>query len=130
MPEVIENALYTISFTGEDRAGNKTLETFIPGLQYDFTPPELTWLSPNDGDAVNQKNIRFENSEILDRGIITWKWIGGSEDPDSIHAMSLVDNELDSGVFKANVIQNEPSLVDGGIYNISYIAFDLSLIHI
>ena len=42
MPEVIENALYTISFTGEDRAGNKTLETFIPGLQYDFTPPELS----------------------------------------------------------------------------------------
>ena len=72
MPEVIENALYTISFIGEDRAGNKTLETFIPGLQYDFTPPELTWLSPNDGDAVNHKNIRFENSEILDRGIITW----------------------------------------------------------
>ena len=124
MPEVIENALYTISFTGEDRAGNKTLETFIPGLQYDFTPPELTWLSPNDGDAVNHKNIRFENSEILDRGIITWKWIGGSEDPDSIHAMSLVDNELDSGVFEANVIQNQPPLVDGGIYNISYIAYD------
>ena len=124
MPKVVENALYTISFTGEDRAGNRTKPTFVAGFQYDFTPPELTWLSPNSGDAVNHKNIQFENSEILDSGIITWKWIGGSEDPSSNHPMSLVGNELNSGVFTENVIQNEPPLVDGGVYNISYIGFD------
>ena len=124
IPSVVENALYTLTFVGQDRAGNKTLKAFIPNLQYDFTPPQLTWISPNNGDAVNHKNIQFENSEILERGIITWVWIGGKIDPDSIHAMSLVNEELDSGVSTNNIIKNEPPLVDGGVYNISYIAFD------
>ena len=124
IPNVIENALYTLSFSGQDRAGNKTLKTFIPGLQYDFTPPELTWISPTNGEAVNHKNIQFKNSELLDRGVVTWEWVGGSTDSDSIHEMSLVDTELNSGVFSKNIIKNEPPLVDGGIYNITYIGFD------
>ena len=123
-PTVVENALYTMTFNGRDRAGNKTKRAFVPGLQYDFTPPELTWNSPNAGDAVNHKNIHFSNSEFLDSGIITWTWITGVEDPDSIHAMALSGDELNGGEFAPGEIANVPPLIDGGIYNISYFAFD------
>ena len=123
-PTVVENALYTITFVGRDRAGNRTKPAFVSGLQYDFTPPELTWISPSNGEAINNKNVEFKNSEILESGIITWKWVGGKEDPTLIHAMNLVDTELNSGLFINNIIKNEPPLVDGAIYNISYIAFD------
>ena len=123
-PMVVENALYTMTFNGRDRAGNKSKRAFVPGLQYDFTPPELTWNSPISGDAVNHKNIHFSNSEFLESGIITWIWINGIEDPDSIHAMVLSGDELNGGEFAPGEIANVPPLVDGGIYNISYFAFD------
>ena len=58
-PTVVENALYTMSITGQDRAGNKTKRAFVPGLQYDFTPPELSIISPRERDAINQKQIHL-----------------------------------------------------------------------
>ena len=48
-PQVVENALYTMSLSGSDRAGNKAKKAFVPGLQYDFTPPELSILDPDSG---------------------------------------------------------------------------------
>jgi len=123
-PTVVENAIYTLTFTGRDRAGNKSKRAFVPGLEYDFTPPELTWHSPISGDAVNHKNIHFANSEVLESGIITWTWINGIEDTDSIHAMVLSGDELNGGEFAPGEIANVPPLVDRGIYNISYFAFD------
>ena len=124
IPTVVENALYTLSFSGQDRAENQTLTTFIPGLQYDFTPPELTWFMPKDGEALNHKKVQFENSELLDRATLTWLWVAGVSDPDSIHTMELIGEELERGVFIESIIKNDPPLVDGGIYNISYIGFD------
>jgi len=123
-PIVVENALYTMSFSGRDRAGNKTLRAFVPGLQYDFTPPELSWFSPNDGDAVNHKNVHFANSELLNSGTITWTWTSGIFDSDSVHTMNLSGNELSGVEFGPGVISAAPLLTDGGIYTISYIGFD------
>jgi hypothetical protein len=123
-PTVVENALYTMSFSGRDHAGNKTKRAFISGLQYDFTPPKLTWQSPLAGDAVNLKDIHFENSELLDSGTITWSWVGSVADPDSIHAMALTGDELNGAEFGPAAIANSPPLVDGAEYNISYSGFD------
>ena len=96
-PEVVENAIYDIYFTARDRAGNEANEVIINGLEYDFTPPVLTWISPQNGDAVNHKDVQYENSELLKTAIMTWKWIGGVEGPDSIHDMNLFGDELSTG---------------------------------
>ena len=79
-PEVVENAIYDIYFTARDRAGNEANEVIIKGLEYDFTPPVLTWISPQNGDAVNHKDVQYENSELLKTAIMTWKWIGALKD--------------------------------------------------
>ncbi len=123
-PTVVENALYTMIFSGIDRAGNKTLRAFVPGLQYDFTPPTLTWHSPSQGEAVNHKKIHFSNSELLESGTVTWTWTGGVADPDSIHNMALTGQELEGKEFGNKNISQIPSLVDGGIYTISYVGYD------
>ncbi|HIC36731.1 MAG TPA: hypothetical protein EYO80_03520, partial [Candidatus Marinimicrobia bacterium] len=123
-PTVVENALYTMTFIGRDRAGNKTKRAFVPGLQYDFTPPELTWIGPKDGTAVNHKNVHYSNSELLDSGTISWTWIDGVADPDSSHLMVLAGEELSGNEYGPDLITNEPPLVDGGIYTITYIGFD------
>ena len=124
VPEVVENAIYDLSFNGRDRAGNEAKEIIINRLEYDFTPPVLTWISPKEGDAVNHKDIQYQNSELLKTGTISWKWIGGIEDPEGVHAMSLFGDELNIGDHGPMTIANTPPLVDGGIYSISYSAFD------
>ncbi|MEC7871559.1 MAG: Ig-like domain-containing protein [Candidatus Neomarinimicrobiota bacterium] len=124
IPEFVENAIYTLTINGIDRAGNKALETIILGVEYDFTPPQLTWNSPMSGDAVNHKKISFSNSELLKSGIVTWTWLSGVRDIDSVHTMQLYDQELNAGSFGPSSIVNAPPLVDGGIYAISYSAFD------
>ena len=82
LPTFIENAIYTISFVGRDRSGNEALQAIISGVEYDFTPPVLTWYSPVDGDAVNHKNVHYENSELLNSAIMTWTWADGIDDSD------------------------------------------------
>ena len=122
IPDFVENAIYTITFVGRDRAGNEALQAIVNGVEYDFTPPELTWLSPANGDAVNHKNVHYKNSELLNSGEITWTWINGVEDPDSIHTMELFKDELNMGEYGPSMIANAPALIDGGV--------NLSLIHI
>ena len=123
-PDFVENAIYTISFNGRDRAKNEAMQAIISGVEYDFTPPELTWIYPLNGGAVNNKNVNFDNSELLNSGIITWTWVDGADDIDSVHVMELFKDELNPGEYGPDQIANAPQLVDGGIYNISYSGFD------
>ena len=123
-PNFVENSLYNLTISGRDRAGNIADTVIISAIEYDFTPPELIWVSPKNGDAVNHKNVNFSNSELLKTATITWSWISGVSDDDSLHIMQLFGPELDPGNFGPASIVNAPPLVDGGVYNISYTAFD------
>ena len=93
-PTVVENALYTLSLSGKDRAGNKAKRAYVPGLQYDFTPPELSILSPDTGSAINFKEVHFANSELLQSAQMIWIQSGGNEDPQSPHISALENDEL------------------------------------
>ena len=124
LPEFVENAIYTLKFSGQDRAGNIAPEIIITAIEYDFTPPQLTWISPRNGAAVNHKDVSFEKSELLKTATITWSWLSGVSDPDSIHIMQLYGEELEAGSFKPSTIVNAPPLIDGGIYSITFSAFD------
>ena len=97
---------------------------YISNIEYDLTPPKLTWIGPKSGDAVNHKEVSFSNSELLKSASITWSWVSGVSDPDSLHIMQLFNEELNAGSFGPGSIVNAPPLIDGGVYNISYSAFD------
>mgnify|MGYP001158560002 FL=1 len=124
IPKFVENTIYTLSFNGRDRAGNEAIEIVISDVEYDFTPPQLSWISPLNDAAVNHKNVNFSNSELLKSGTIIWTWVSGIKDTDSVHVMQLYDQELNAGSFGPSSIANAPPLVDGGIYSISYSAYD------
>ena len=120
----IRDRLYTMSISGSDRAGNKAKRAFVPGLQYDFTPPELTIFSPDTGEAVNHKLVNFSNSEILQSAQMIWRRVGGEEDVQSPHVSQLEGNELNFGEIGPSVLENEPNLVDGAIYTLLYVGMD------
>ena len=111
-PEIVENALYTISVNAKDRAGNEAKAVFIPGIQYDFTPPTLTILSPVSGEAINQKSISFMNSELLESGQFIWTHKGGNGDNNSPHVSNLKNEELLSGEVGPAILREDPLLVD------------------
>ena len=123
-PTVVENALYTMSITGQDRAGNKTKRAFVPGLQYDFTPPELSIISPRERDAINQKQIHFTNSELLESAQMIWRWTSGKEDLSAPHTIDLVNDELLGKELGPLALTNDPTLIDGSVYSLLYVAFD------
>ena len=123
-PTVVENALYTMSITGRDRAGNKAKRAFVPGLQYDFTPPTLTIFSPDTGEAVNHKLVHFSNSEILQSAQMIWLRTGGNEDTLSPHISDLVRQELNFDEIGPKELENVPKLNDGSIYTIMYVGYD------
>ena len=124
IPKFVENTVYDLEVSGRDRAGNQATDVVISNIEYDFTPPRLTWITPSSGDAVNHKEVNFSNSELLKSASITWSWVSGASDNDSLHIMQLFNKELNAGSFGPSTIANAPPLVDGGIYNISYSAFD------
>ena len=78
-PTVVENALYTMSLSGSDRAGNKAKKVYVPGLQYDFTPPELAIINPDSGSAINYKEVHFQIANSQTAQMI-WQRTGGKED--------------------------------------------------
>ena len=124
IPKFVENSIYELTITGRDRAGNEANKIVISSIEYDFTPPKLTWIGPKSGDAVNHKEVSFSNSELLKSASIAWSWVSGVSDPDSLHIMQLFNEELNAGSFGPASIVNAPPLIDGGVYNISYSAFD------
>lgn len=119
MPEVVENVVYTISFSGSDRAGNLAEKVSVSGITYDFTPPEIALTFPESGMAVNHKEISFSLSEDLLSGTAVWTRTGGSADPRSSHEQPLTGNELNQGEKSRRVIARAPLLVDGSIYSLS-----------
>ena len=123
-PKFVENSIYELTISGMDRAGNKADTVIVSNIEYDFTPPKLTWITPKNGDAVNHKKVNYYNSELLKTATITWTWISGVSDNENPHIMQLYSAELNQGNFGPASIVNAPPLVDGGVYNISFTALD------
>lgn len=119
MPEVVEGSIYKLSFTGHDRAGNFTAPISLPGIQYDFTPPEISILSLPDSTDINYLYISYDLSETLNEATITWERTGGAADSKRMHKQSLLDNELFDGVHMKTHILNTPNLNDGAVYSVS-----------
>jgi len=124
MPDVVEGAIYKLSFSGHDKAQNFTPPISLPGIQYDFTPPEIAFLEPQDSTNVNHLFISYELSEVLKDATITWERTGGDIDPKRKYVQSLLDNELNEGLHEDIQIINTPNLKDGSIYSISIVGKD------
>ena len=124
MPKVIEGTVYQLSFSGYDQANNYSSPLIISEIQYDFTPPIVSINDIENNSDVNHLRVNYEFSEIMKEAEITWKWTGGVNDPNPTHRQSLFVDELAEGIHQDMEIFNAPTLIDGGVYNISIFAKD------
>jgi len=117
---LVEGAVYTITITGEDRAGNAAENITIPGVIFDATPPILAIHNPTDSLITNEIFIAYEASEMLESGDIIWKWIGGASDINAPHRIDLKGAELESGIHELSFNRSEINLNDSSMYTIVF----------
>ncbi|MFQ6676172.1 MAG: Ig-like domain-containing protein [Fidelibacterota bacterium] len=118
-PRLQDGAVYTVTFTGTDPAGNEGEPVTLPGIAFDATPPVIRVTSPVPGQYLNSTAISYGLSEDLVVGTVTWTRTGGNEDTGSPHTISLSAEEMTAGDHPETVLTNQPPLVDGTTYTLT-----------
>ena len=103
---------------GNTDTGDSTSTSFI----VDNTIPVISSVSPSSSSGVNNTLVSYTFSEICDTGSVTWTRTGGS--PDINHEQSLTGSELNAGAHENITLTNNPALVDGSVYTISFACTD------
>jgi len=124
VPRLVEGAIYSILFSGRDKAGNETEDILITNVGFDVTAPEFADVLPQKGSFVNHSQVSYFLSELLKSGSVLWIRSGGNEDPNSPHKVSLQGTELDSGSHSSKELEGNPLLQDGSLYSIQFVGLD------
>ena len=85
MSTLQDGGIYTIHFTGLDRAGNMADTITVTNVLYDYTPPEMIIDYPLPRSISSTTEISFTLSEDLHQGEFKWIWLVGVEDLSLIH---------------------------------------------
>jgi hypothetical protein len=118
-PTLVEGAIYDVTLSATDAAGNRGDELLIPVVGFDSKSPSISLSFPKDGSRLNEWRFDYSLSEDLLDGKMTWQWVGGTDDPKEKHTTSLNAQEKTAGDHKKTFFAGTPSLVDGAIYHVT-----------
>jgi len=119
-PSVMDGAIYRITFSGIDRAGNESETVTMEQIMFDVTPPTIVASSPTPTSLVNSTAFSYRLSETLSEGTVTWTRSGGEADPLSPHEILLSGLELAQGEHADIILSRPPNLVSGAVYSVSF----------
>jgi len=125
-PVLVSGAIYTISFNATDLAGNAAVVTSSANVTFDTTAPVISAIAPAASAKVNSTIVSYTLSEAITSGSVTWTQTGGTADGASPHVQALTGAELNTGAHTGITLTNNPVLVDGAIYTVSFNATDLA----
>ena len=108
----------------QDEAGNGNTAATRFSITYDTTAPIISSTAPAQDATVNTTKVSYTLSEEVASGTITWTQTGGSPNGSSPHAQALAGTELTAGSHNNITLTNNPTLVDGAIYTLSFNATD------
>ena len=120
-PTLVDGAKYTITFNGEDAAGNVSTPVSITNITYDTTAPVFTVSRPATNTTIRNTRVIYTLSESLTSGSITWL----DTNTNTSQVVTLTGNELNVGEFTGQ-LTNPPTLQEDTIYNISFDSTDLA----
>jgi hypothetical protein len=86
----------------------------------DSTAPVISATAPSPGSYVTNTQVSYTLSESCGTGSITWTRTSGNPDPGSPRVQALTGAELTAGTHSAITLTNNPALVSGSIYDISF----------
>ena len=120
IPRLQDGGIYTILFTGSDRAGNIADTISISNVLYDFTVPEITVNYPTEKLITNITEISYNLSEDFYRAEFIWTRTGGIEDTLAPYIVELTEDEMRKGSFAQSQLANIPKFVENTIYTLSF----------
>ena len=120
------DVLSTASIT--NAGGDAYASNFTTGQVYviDQTPPVFSSTAPTSNSTVNNTQVSYTLSEALFSGTITWTRTGGAPDGTSPHVQTLVGSELTVGPHPNITLTNNPALVPGVLYSVTFSGIDLA----
>lgn len=101
-----------------DAAGNVSSASGNLSITIDTTAPVITLVSPASSATITNTNVSYTLSEAVASGTITWTRTGGTAD--SNHPQALAGTELATGAHTGITLTNNPTLVIGSIYTITW----------
>jgi len=90
----------------------------------DQIAPVFTSTAPAASSFVNTTKVSYTLSEPITSGTITWTHTGGVADGN--HTQALAGTELTAGAHTNITLTNNPTLVDGAVYTVSFNGIDAS----
>ena len=90
-------------------------------------------IMPVDSGFVNHTRISVELQDSINYGFITWRWVAGVPDVDSIHVFKMPDSLFERRTYYEYDLQLDNYLTDGGIYDIEFTgvsAFEYEIIKV
>ena len=90
-------------------------------------------LMPVDSGFVNHTRISVELQDSINYGFITWRWVAGVPDVDSVHVFKMPDSLFERRTYYDYDLQLDNYLTDGGIYDIEFTgesAFEFEIIKV
>ncbi|MBS0618105.1 MAG: chitobiase/beta-hexosaminidase C-terminal domain-containing protein, partial [Spirochaetes bacterium] len=103
---------------------NSPIQTGVYTL--DTILPVISAVAPVAAVYVTNTQVSYTLSEQCSTAKITWTRTGGAADASSPHVQPLVGAELTTGAHNNIVIANNPTLIAGAIYSISFDCTDLA----
>jgi len=88
---------------------------------------------PVDSGFVNHTRISVELQDSINYGFITWRWVAGVPDVDSVHVFKMPDSLFERRTYYEYDLQLDNYLTDGGIYDIEFTgesAFEFEIIKV
>ncbi len=97
---------------------NSVIATAVYSI--DSTAPVISAIAPTTGSFVTNTQVSYTLSETCGTGSITWTRTSGTADPGSPRVQALVGAELTAGTHTAVTLTNNPALVNGTVYDITF----------
>lgn len=97
---------------------NSVIATAVYSI--DSTAPVISAIAPTAGSFVTNTQVSYTLSETCGTGSITWTRTSGTADPGSPRVQALVGAELTAGTHTAVTLTNNPALVNGTVYDITF----------
>ena len=101
-----------------DSAGNQSNLLDVTDFTVNFTGPVFTSVAPITNAKVNNTKVSYTLNKAIVSGNVKWARTGGSADGD--HDQALAGSELNSGAHTDITLTNDPTLVSGAIYTITW----------
>jgi hypothetical protein len=123
-PTLVDGTIYTVTFNCTDAAANAATPIVVTNVTYDITVPAISAVAPASNAFVNNTQVTYTFSELCNTATITWTRASGAADGTSPHVQALTGGELAAGAHTAITITNNPTLVSGAAYDISFACTD------